>query len=158
MELSKFSSDLLEGQKLEDFILWKIQKKYPKATKSEGSFKDYDIDVPELAQKFECKWDKKSQVTENIAIEFMDRGKPSGLNVTTATHWIYLFYDNGWKFAFLEIGVIHYLCKNARIVKGGDGWQAEMYLLPKRLLYKQDGVIIKKFTKELKEFRKLHAG
>lgn len=151
--LSKFETDLLEGQGLEDFILWMLHKKYPKSHRIEGSFKYFDINIPENGNKLECKYDRLSRQTSNIAIEFMDRGKPSGIASTKATHWVYCFWDGDWRFAFMQIQTIKELIDGAKIVNGGDNLEAQMYLLPKRLLYKNEDVIIRKFKKEFKEFQ-----
>lgn len=156
--LSKFQNDLLEGGKLEDFILSKFKQLYPQSHKIEGNFKPYDIEVPELSQKLECKWDKRSKTTPNIAIEFRDRGKPSGISVTQATQWVYVFWDRGWVFAFLEVDFIKNLCNNekSRIVRGGDGYQAEMYLFPKTIIKNRKGAVLRRYTKEWNDFIKKH--
>lgn len=140
--LPKFQKDLLEGQKLEDFILEKIKRKYPKAYRREGNFKGYDIYVPEKRFRIECKHDKKSEETANIAIEFEFNGRPSGIEATTATHWIYKFHDGSWKFAIGRTAVFRSLCEKKRWVNGGDGYLAKMYLVPKSELLVRKGISI----------------
>lgn len=151
---SKFIHDLFEGIRLEDFILWGFQKKYPKAIRKEGSFKYFDIHIPEIRQKIECKWDKGSEFTKNIAVEFGYRNMPSGISTTKATHWVYLFHDESWKFAIIKVKAFKELIEKARVVRGGDGLQSELYLIPKKLLYDRKDVKIETYLEELKEFGK----
>lgn len=142
--MPNFIKDLSDGHSFEDEICTFVQIKYPKAHRIKGYFKGYDIYVPERDHKIECKFDRKSQQTPNIAVEFFDRGKPSGITTTTATHWIYKFYDEEWKLAIGRVDVFRDICKGKREVRGGDGWQAKMYLVPKAELLKKEGIKIRK--------------
>lgn len=139
----QFRSDLTKGQEFEDEICAFVQIKYPQAHRIHGYFVGHDIYVPEKEHRIECKFDRMSERTPNIAIEFYDRGKPSGISTTTATHWIYKFYDKEWKLAIGRIEAWNKLCEGERIVKGGDGWKAKMYLVPKTKLLKEEGIKIK---------------
>lgn len=143
-----FHKDLKDGQDFEDSICAFVRIKYPKAYRVEGYFSGYDIVVPEKNHQIECKNDRKSQVTDNIAIEFACKGKPSGITSTTATHWIVKFYDNNkWNLAIGKTKTWRDMCEkeSLRKVKGGDGWLAEMYLVPKKLLHENKDIKIKEF-------------
>ena len=83
-----FKKDLALGNKIEQRILAKIQKKYPSAVLIPGKFKKYDIFIPENDSKVEVKVDYKSQETGNILIELRMFNKPSGLLTTEADFWI----------------------------------------------------------------------
>ena len=56
----------------EDEILAFVQIKYPKAHRISGSFSAYDIIVPERRHTIECKFDRMSEQTGNIAIELIE--------------------------------------------------------------------------------------
>jgi hypothetical protein len=140
-----FLDDLAEGQNFEDEILAFVQIKYPMAYRISGSFSGYDIEVPEKGHKIECKFDRGSERTPNIVIEFEYQGRPSGIQATTATHWIYKFHHNNqWKLAIARVDVWREVCKDApRTVKGGDGFQSNLYLIPKTLFLKRKGIKIR---------------
>lgn len=140
----QFRKDLKEGHDFEDSICEFVQIKYPKAHRIKGYFKGYDIFVPEKEHKIECKFDRGSKETLNIAIEFECNKKPSGIATTEATHWIQKYYDNGWKLAIGRVEVFRELCKGQRIVNGGDGWRSKLYLIPKTLIIKQKGIKIRR--------------
>ena len=141
----QFRDDLTKGQEFEDEICAFVQIKYPQAHRIKGYFVGYDIFVPEKEHKIECKFDRMSEKTLNIAIEFFDRDKPSGISTTTATHWIYKFHHNKeWKLAIGRVEIWKKLCEGERIVKGGDGWKAKMYLVPKVKLLRERGIKIRK--------------
>ena len=83
-----FKKDLARGRKIEENILSLIQNKYPCAVLIDGSFKDYDLFIPETNKTVEIKGDFKSCETGNIIIELMMFGKPSALLSTKADYWI----------------------------------------------------------------------
>src|ERR1035437_9660366 len=118
-----FVNDLADGHDFEDSICAFVQIKYPQAHRIKGYFKGYDIEVPEREHKIECKYDRRSERAPNIAVEFEYKGKPSGIQATEATHWIYKFHHNKqWKLAIGRVEVWREVCKDAsRIVRGGDG-------------------------------------
>ena len=90
-----FQDDLAAGERLERYILRKIQtgdspfgEKFPQAIKIEGYFKEYDLYIPEIGVRIEVKRDIKSHETGNYLIEIEYGGKPSALSTTTADYWI----------------------------------------------------------------------
>jgi len=87
-----FIEDLEVGHKIEKYVLKIIQKKYPKAKRMKGYFKEYDILIPEINKTVEVKSDVKSLYTGNYLVEVAFDGKPSALSTTKADYWV--FYDS----------------------------------------------------------------
>ena len=83
-----FHKDLQRGRKIEEYILKRLQKKYPCSVLIDGKFKDYDLFIPEKDKKIEIKGDYRSCETGNIIIELMMFNKPSALLTTTADYWV----------------------------------------------------------------------
>jgi|TARA_R110000823_G_scaffold189517_6_gene321338 hypothetical protein len=93
--MTDFDTSLKAGQLVENLFLTRLKNKYPKSVLIVGSFKDFDIYVPEIDIKYEVKSDIKSNHTGNYLIEVEHYGKPSALLTTKADYWI--FYDeNDW--------------------------------------------------------------
>ena len=87
-----FKEDLEAGKVIEEYILKRIQEKYPQAKLMEGYFKEYDIMIPEINKTVEVKSDVKSLETGNYVVEIAFEGKESALSTTTADWWV--FYDS----------------------------------------------------------------
>ena len=87
-----FKEDLAAGREVEEYILGRIQEKYPQAKLMEGYFKEYDIMIPEINKTVEVKSDVKSLYTGNYVVEIAFDGKESALSTTTADWWV--FYDS----------------------------------------------------------------
>ena len=83
----KFSELLSMGITYEEKVLKVLQKKYPLAKRIEGQFLDYDIWVPELHKSVEVKYDKRSETTGNILIEYEKNNKPGDILTTKANYW-----------------------------------------------------------------------
>ena len=135
--MKTFNRDLQRGIKVEDLVLQRIQKKYPNAYRIEGSFKDYDLWIPEIEKGIEVKYDPMSNKTGNIVVEVEMFGKPSALMATKADHWI--FYDDN-VFLIIEPDQIKSCIKenNLRTVKftgKGDQHPKIAYLIKKDLLF-----------------------
>ena len=84
----------IRDRNYEYIVLHKLQKIFPSAFKVKGSFKEYDIFVPDCIHcekefGIEVKYDHKSNTTGNILIELeFPIGKPTGLNTTKAEYWV----------------------------------------------------------------------
>ena len=87
-----FKEDLKSGKAIEEYVLGRIQKRYPRAKIMEGYFKEYDIEIPEINKTVEVKSDIKSLETGNYVIEISFDGKRSALSTTKADWWV--FYDS----------------------------------------------------------------
>jgi hypothetical protein len=82
-----FQSLLNMGIEYEEKVLKTLKRKYPLATRIDGQFVDYDIWVPELHKSVEVKYDKKSEQTNNIIIEYERNNKPGDILTTRASYW-----------------------------------------------------------------------
>jgi hypothetical protein len=82
-----FHSLLKIGIAYEEKVLKALHKKYPLATRISGQFVDYDIWIPELHKSVEVKFDKKSEETNNIIIEYERNNKPGDILTTKASYW-----------------------------------------------------------------------
>ena len=82
-----FSKMLKIGIEYEEKVLKALRKKYPLSTRIEGQFLDYDIWIPELHKSVEVKYDKRSETTGNIIIEFEKNNKQGDILTTRADVW-----------------------------------------------------------------------
>lgn len=82
-----FAKQLKVGLDYEKKILKSLQKKYPLATRIVGQFVDYDIWIPEIGKSVEVKYDKKSEETNNIIIEFEKYNDVGDILLTKADYW-----------------------------------------------------------------------
>ena len=91
--------------------------------------------------KIEVKLDSISHITGNVFIEYISRGKPSGISTTDADYWIY-------KIAELNSAIIldvsnlkdklrFYHRNNMYIKRGGDNDTSIGFLIPISELLKQ---------------------
>lgn len=143
--MSGIQSDLKDGNKFEDYILDIVKKDYPDAVRMEGYFPDYDIEVPGKDITYECKFDRMSQKTGNLAIEFEYNKKPSGINKSKAVWWVYGYFNkknSKWMHAFIKTEDLKKQCDGYRVVNGGDRWASKMYLIPVEDFEKFEGIEI----------------
>jgi hypothetical protein len=82
-----FQSLLNMGIQYEEKVLKTLKRKYPLATRIVGQFVDYDIWIPELHKSVEVKYDKKSEQTNNVIIEYERNNKPGDILTTKASYW-----------------------------------------------------------------------
>jgi hypothetical protein len=85
--------------------------------------------------KCELKSDYTVSETQNVAIEFECRGKPSGISATEASHWALRLSGATYRgdvIVILDTRRLRYIAENhsCRITDGGDGGVAKMYLVP----------------------------
>lgn len=135
--MKTFNRDLNRGIKVEDLVLQRIQKKYPKAYRIEGYCKEYDLWIPEVEKGIEVKYDPMSNQTGNIVVEVEMFGKPSALMATKADHWI--FYDDNVFVSITPSEIKNCISENnLRTVKftgKGDQHPKIAYLIKKDLLF-----------------------
>ena len=92
-----FAQKLNMGIEYEEKVLQSLKYKYPLATRIIGQWVDYDIWIPELHKSVEVKYDKKSEETNNIIIEFERNNKPGDILTTKADYWcIHSAYGYLW--------------------------------------------------------------
>ena len=128
---NNLSRDLSLGQNGEDIVLEFLREKYPDAKRIFGNHKEYDILIPSQDLRIEVKTDLLSQDTGNLAIEYESYGKPSGINVTTAEFWAFIyFYKDTWYGGLWPIKSLKEVCKKAWSVSGGDDMASKIYLFP----------------------------
>lgn len=135
--METFYTDLKKGERIETILLKEIKKKYPKAYKIDGYFKEYDLFVPEVNKSIEVKSDEKSKETGNIVVEVEFNNKPSALSTTKADYWVWW---DGDSFTWFETNEIRKCIKetNQRIVSfigKGDTKQKKAYLIKKETLF-----------------------
>ena len=90
MSYPSFDEAYKSGSEAEDEVLEIIQKKYPRAHRTKGYFKEYDIYVPETDDKIEVKRDKCAVETGNFFVETMYDDKPSGIETTESSFWVWV--------------------------------------------------------------------
>lgn len=82
-----FAKLLDMGISYEEKVLNALKNKYPLATRIDGQFKDYDIWIPEIHKSVEVKFDKASEQTNNIIIEYERSNNPGDILTTKADYW-----------------------------------------------------------------------
>lgn len=91
--------------------------------------------------KVEVKTDYMAYKTGNIAIEYMSRGRKSGLSTTDADYWAFVLEGEYKKeiVLFIEITRLKKLAnkyyKLGKVVSGGDYNTSEMILIPIKELF-----------------------
>ena len=88
------------------------------------------------SKQIEVKTDRVCQRTGNVFVEFESRGKESGINITTASYWVYCLWTDKFKeqtYIFIPTRRLKKLIKDKeyRISNGGDNWTSKGYLVPK---------------------------
>jgi hypothetical protein len=142
MSYKNFNKDLPYGQKYEDRlrpILERVGCEYKGSNDTKTHDKTYLLDGIEL--RFECKSDKRSNTTKNIAIEAECRGKPSGITTTKSDFWAHFYRkDNELYLLIISSRILRAeICTGKygnRI--GGDGTDTgsypKNYLIPKKIV------------------------
>ena len=133
-----FISDLKFGEAYElEFIKYIQHDKY---IKPQGKFKDYDLKcyLNGKITRYEIKSDRLMNKTGNIAIEFNCNNSPSGIESTRATYWgiFEVISDIEYQLYIIPTKKIRKLIEQKqykKIVAGGDGFRAKMFLFDKKL-------------------------
>ena len=92
----------------------------------------------EMLETIEFKKDYKAWDTGNIAVEYSNNGKPSGISVTEAKYIAYVLVDekqNENVAIFIKTEVFKKMCRKylrhpQRDIKGGDNFSSSLILLP----------------------------
>ena len=93
-----------------------------------------------LDGQMECKADRLCQKTGNVYVETRSRGKPSGINVTTAKYWAFCLWveeREAQTWVIVPTKILKKLMTNYPIKKGGDNWTSKGYIIPKGDLLNQ---------------------
>ena len=134
-----FKEDLKIGEIIEQNVLTHIHKKYPKAYKQEGYFKEYDIYIPEIEKSVEVKQDYKSKFTGNLVVELTFDGKPSALLTTKADYWVFALHERYiWTSPErIKIAIGNYGEDPAKFKGKGDNKYKLAWLIPIHFIEKQ---------------------
>lgn len=132
--MGEFTKDLKIGQHAQNYIIKELSEELPGLKSIQGNFSNYDL-VSDDGYTIEVKFDIKSKLTDNIAIEYEYNRKPSGIAKTKAIEWIHIYYmDDGWVFSRLKIHTLkEYLRSNWKYFKkleGGDNNSSKIVLIP----------------------------
>ena len=94
----------------------------------------------------EVKSERYASITNNLAIEFQYKGRPSGISITKADFYVYYILHTGngtvkgdikrEECYMIPTDELREIAKKCRIVKGGDGYHSMIYLVHKALLKK----------------------
>ena len=126
-----FIQDLPFGNTYETLFVEKYHSDANKIVKPGGRFKLYDVCIDDV--KYEVKADRQAYKSGNIAIEYECSGVASGIITTTADFYAYfiVFPEGMYHLYMLPTFLLRkYISqeKYHRVVSGGDGWRAKMYL------------------------------
>lgn len=110
-------------------------------TQSIGNNKEYDIDLINKNNKnikIEVKSDRHINKTGNICIEYKCNDVPSGITATKSKYWVIfeIYNDDDYNMYIIKSKIIKDMIKDhkyKRIVMGGDGYRAGLYLFDKSL-------------------------
>ncbi len=137
-DYTEFEKDFLVARRTEKEISDMLFRHYGVKTLHVCRNKDYDLRVKnkngeiynvEIKEDFTCK------KTFNVGLEFECRGKPSGIQTTKATYYIYKIHlDSGIVYRLIHVDNLRFMIQNKlykRIVNGGDAGSDSMnYLFP----------------------------
>jgi len=122
---------------------WLEQHGCKDVTVMEGNFSFYDAIIE--GERYEFKAERVIEKYGNICIEYACSGKPSGISVTKADYYVIMSIVDGvmkewWK---VPVSVIKEKIERReyhRDCKGGNGWNAQMYLFRKDIFSDYKGV------------------
>ena len=109
---------------------------------SEGRFSEYDIIDYDTNTTYEVKSDRLAFKSLNLAIEFKNNKKETGISVTTSNYYIYFVVYPNNNFDYFEIPTqeLKDIIKNNTFPIGKTKYGTEMYLIP----FEQLNVYLKK--------------
>ena len=122
-----FSSDLKIAVITEQEIANLFREKYGHKVVSFSKDNRYDLLIETVRGKVftvEVKEDFTCEKTGNVGLEFSCRGKPSGVSVSEATHYVYKIHTpKGIRFFIIKTDTLKGMIKSGKykaIVNGGD--------------------------------------
>ncbi len=119
-----FREDRRAGEAIEQAVgRWAISRGWT-ALRTCGCVAGYDL---LLQCTVEVKFDRMAVSTGNVAVEVEFRGKPSGIETTTAPWWCLVVGDVGYIVRTSKLRALAYTCEER---PGGDGKQAVLRLVP----------------------------
>lgn len=131
--MGDFSEDLKIGIKAQDFLIKELEGELPGLKSIQGNFSNYDL-VSNSGYTIEVKFDIKSKLTSNVAIEYEFNNNPSGLASTKAVEWIHIYYlKDKWVYSRIKTDNLKAFIRNnwkeLRKLKGGDRNDSKLILI-----------------------------
>jgi len=129
MYKNTFVKDLKEANIIEDEMIKLLSKEGDIIIKTPNNiiFKDYDFIINNI--KYECKFDKMSDKTGNICIEFEYNNNSSGINSTKADYYIIKTYKSVYLIKVKKLKKLINNIENIKIMYGGYKKKSKMYLI-----------------------------
>lgn len=132
--MGNFAQDLKIGIKAQDFAIKLYSPEFPGLRSVDGNFTSYDL-ISDNGHTFEVKFDRDSEHTKNVAIEYMYDKHPSGISNTKAMEWLHIYYLDGWVITRVKSSSLKAFIKNnSKFLKrttGGDYNKAKLILINK---------------------------
>ena len=131
--MGDFSEDLKIGIKAQDFLIKELEGELPGLKSIQDNFSNYDL-VSNSGYTIEVKFDIKSKLTSNVAIEYEFNNNPSGLASTKAVEWIHIYYlKDKWVYSRIKTDNLKAFIRNnwkeLRKLKGGDRNDSKLILI-----------------------------
>jgi hypothetical protein len=131
-----FINDLTFGNQWERNLLNYVE--HDSVQYSPKGCKGWDVELMHegCAVRYEVKADRLAHRTGNLAIEFACHRKPSGITTSEADYYAYFIIRDGEEpvLYLIPTADLRLLMEDPkedwRTVRGGDGWRAEMLLIP----------------------------
>lgn len=149
-----FVNDLKQWEAMEERVAEILSKYFwENVAKNEGDRKWIDLIIDNWRILIEVKYDRMVKDTWNYVFEFKCNWKQSGVAKTydteewwkTHPHFLVQAHED-WFELYHTYKLLQFVEEHKdRIVKGGDWWRSEMYLIKKN---KIEHLIIKKFSYE----------
>lgn len=117
-------------------VIWPKDDGYEPAFDFKEDLRHTDSEFFE--RRYEVKFDRLSKTSGNVAIEYMYKGKPSGILATRSDVYVIVYHKEGAMYAcFISRNVLLLELFNAikdgatshKITKGGDGLESKLLLL-----------------------------
>lgn len=132
--MGNFKKDLNTGERAQNYIISQLKDLHKGLKQVEGSFKDYDL-VASDGYTAEVKFDRLSEKTNRVGIEYECFGKKSGISVTKAYEWVHVYkLYNQWVYSVIPVTELKAYIKNnwgyLKKASGGDEGTSKMVLIP----------------------------
>lgn len=145
-----FVTDLKQWEAMEIRVAEKLSKYFWETVTKNKDNRWVDLIIDNWKLLIEVKYDRRVQETWNYVFEFKCNGKESGVAKTydseewwkTHPHFLVQAHEDGFELYHTYKMLKFVETDHDRIVKWGDGWRSEMYLIQKQKL---EHLVIKSF-------------
>ena len=128
-----FSNDMRIGEEYEHKLMDYLLRRGFKVMQTHGVNKEFDVctyDNNTIFHTYEVKFDRLHEKTGNLAIEYWDRGKWSGIKATKAEYWVHCTEKMMYILTLSEFKEwLNLNRKYLNIKNGGDNNEAKMILI-----------------------------